>query len=98
MSIRLVVACGSGIVTSTILEQKLKEVIKEEKLDVTIQKVSINGLLSALPDADLVVTTSRYTGETLGKAILSGTPVITGIGEEEFIKKFIDTVKSMEAK
>lgn len=95
MSVKLVVACGSGIVTSTILELKLKEVIKKENLDVSITKVSINGLSSSLPDADIVVTTSRYKGDTGGKPILTGTPVLTGIGEEEFLTKFIEAIKSL---
>ncbi len=95
MTVRIVVACGSGIATSTVLEQRLNELCSEYKLNVSIKKVSMSGLLDALQNADLVVTTSKFKGE-LGKTIvLSGTPALTGVGEDEFIHKFVDTVRGL---
>jgi len=96
MTVRLLLACGSGIVTSTILEQKLKEVAEQEKLDITIRKVGITALENWIGDSDLVITTCKYNGEERDVKIMSGAAVISGIGEEKFVEDFIQIVKELQ--
>lgn len=96
MTVKLLIACGSGIVTSTILEQRLIEIANEENLDISIRKIGMTALDNWINEVDLVVTTSRYNGDQTNVKIMSGTSVITGIGEEKFVQEFIQTVKELQ--
>ncbi|MFZ7119537.1 MAG: hypothetical protein ACOWWH_01120 [Eubacteriaceae bacterium] len=96
MTVKLLIACGSGIVTSTILEQRLIEIADDENLDISIRKIGMTALDNWINEVDLVVTTSRYNGDHTNVKIMSGTSVITGIGEEKFVQEFIQTVKELQ--
>lgn len=96
MSVNIIVACGSGIATSTVVEQRLKEIAEENNLDVKLTKTPMSGLDGMLADADLVVVTSRFQSDNKDVEILSGTSLLTGIGDDIFIEKFVDTVKKLQ--
>ena len=93
MTVNVVVACGSGIATSTVVEQRLKDIAEDYNLDINLKKTSMSGLEGMLADADLVVVTSRYSNDDVKVKILSGTSLLTGIGEDIFIDKFVEAVK-----
>ena len=95
MAVNVVVACGSGIATSTVVEQRLKDIAEDYNLDINLKKTSMSGLEGILSDADLVVVTSRYSNDDVKVKILSGTSLLTGIGEDTFIDKFVEAVKEV---
>lgn len=95
MSVKIVIACGSGIATSTVVEVKIRDIAQDNGLDITTNKMSMNELQSSKPEADLVITTSNYRAGDVGVKVLSGTPLLTGIGEEEFTEKLIAEVKEL---
>ncbi len=96
MAVNIVVACGSGIATSTVVELRLREIVEEAKIEADIKKVTINDLEGLVWDADLIVVTSKYTSDNLKIKVLSGTSLLTGIGEESFIETFVDSIKEIE--
>lgn len=96
MSVNIIVACGSGIATSTVVEQRLKEIAEENNLDIKLTKTSMSGLEGMLTDADLVVVTSRFQSDNKDVEILSGTSLLTGIGDDIFIEQFVDAVKKLQ--
>ena len=89
MSINVLVACGSGVATSTVVEARLNEIVSDNNLDVKLKKTSMSELEGMLSDADLVVVTSTFSKDNSKVPIISGTALLTGIGEDEFIEKFI---------
>jgi len=95
MPVNIIVACGSGIATSTVVEQRLKEIAEDNNLNVILKKTSMNGLDNMLDDADLVVVTSRYSHNNPKVKVLSGTPLLTGIGDDVFTEQFIKAVKEV---
>lgn len=98
MPVRLLIVCGSGIVTSTILEQRIREIAESEDLDITIRKIGISALNNWIGEADLVITTSRYIEDVPNVRIISGAPVISGIGEEKFVAEFVKAVKELQGR
>ncbi|MCO8193696.1 MULTISPECIES: PTS galactitol transporter subunit IIB [Anaerofustis] len=95
MSVKIVVACGSGIATSTVVEQKLKDIVSDNNLDVNFTKTSISSLEGIIDDFDLAVVTSKFNIENSKTEVLSATSLLTGIGEDEFVEKFVNKVKNL---
>ncbi len=82
----ILIACGSGIATSTLAAQATKELCDELKIDVTIQKSNMNEVVSRAPYVDVIFTTNKYSAD-LQVPIISVTSFITGIGEEKTKKE-----------
>ena len=59
-SIKVLVSCGSGMATSTVVEQAIKEIMKEEGISGTIAKCSTMQLPSMLDGMDVVFLSTRY--------------------------------------
>lgn len=90
---KIIVACGSGIATSTVALQKLKEGLEERgKLDqVQFTQSSIPELSSVVEGHDLIVTTAQG-GEEFSIPVINGMPLITGINADQVIDEVIETL------
>jgi galactitol PTS system EIIB component len=78
--IQIIVACGSGIATSTIAADAVKEVLKEVGIEnYNIIKTSMTELPSVIDNADIVLTTNNY--KTDEKPHLNIMGFVTGINE-----------------
>ncbi|MFJ5315703.1 PTS sugar transporter subunit IIB [Pectobacterium versatile] len=85
--ITILVACGSGVATSTLAADEVKSVCSEYGItSYKINKCSMSELLSEMQHADVVLTTNNYKGE-IGKLHMSVAGFITGINEEVLRKK-----------
>lgn len=93
--ISILVACGSGIATSTIAADSVKEVCKEFGIDLyTISKCSMTELPSRAEEADIILTTNNYKGD-LGKPVMSIIGFISGINEEQLKEKLGTTLLNL---
>lgn len=88
----ILVACGNGVATSTMVALKIKEALAKENLKVNVIQCKLMEIPSKAADYDLIVTTGRYTQE-VSTPIIGGMPLLTGIGEEEKLKEIIEFVK-----
>ncbi len=86
--------CGSGTVSSTLLAERVKEILEEQKI-----RVKATGVMPQMVQeyvdrggVDMVVTTSPIPGK-INVPIIKGVPLLTGFGEEECVKEIIDTAK-----
>ncbi|WP_312946148.1 PTS sugar transporter subunit IIB [Superficieibacter sp.] len=85
--INILVACGSGVATSTLAADEVKSVCAEYNITkYSINKCSMSELPSQLSQADVVLTTNNYKGD-IGKPHMSVAGFITGINEEALRKK-----------
>ena len=91
MAKKLLVACGSGIATSTVAATKIKEALqalgKGDK--VNIQQGRVSELVAKADQYDLIVTTARVSLQ-LKTPIVSGLPFITGVGVDKTIKEIVE--------
>ena len=91
---KIIVACGSGIATSTVARNALEEKPKAKGIDMTqvsMDQTSIPQLRSKADQFDLAVTTGKFT-EDIGVPVLNGLPFLTGVGEDELVQKVIDVL------
>lgn len=52
----IIIACGSGVATSTIISRKVKELLEKNHIQCNIIQTSIHTLDTYLNQADLVVS------------------------------------------
>ncbi|MDV4149948.1 PTS fructose transporter subunit IIB [Clostridium sp. AL.422] len=96
-TIKLLTVCGSGIVTSSMIANKLTEMFEEEGYDVKAMEANPSELATyiAREHYDLVAYASP-----INEADLNGTPalpaisLITGRGEDEFLQKALEILKA----
>jgi PTS system galactitol-specific IIB component len=89
---KIIVACGTGIATSTVVADKISEACKKEGINANIIQCKITELRSYADGADLIVTTTILK-DKYGVPVINGLSFITGIGENETINQIIDELK-----
>ncbi len=92
MTKTLLIACGAGIATSTIVVNKVEELVKKNNLDVNIKQIKIAEAVSLQNEADLIVSTTMLPTTYTIPAIIA-TAYITGVGEEELEEEILSHLK-----
>ncbi len=83
---KIIVACGTGIATSTYVAIKIKELLKERGIEVSTIQCRVTEVVSYAHDADLVVSTAQVPFD-INIPVISGVPFLTGKGVEEVIDR-----------
>lgn len=76
---RILVVCGTGVATSTVVVQKLKAFCAAEGLDATITQGAVADLVSGAARADFIVATTQVPA-SVSIPVIPGLPYLTGIG------------------
>ena len=84
---RILVACGNGIATSTVVATKIREKCEENGIAVTVTQCKL------LDNFDLLVTTGKFTGGNVNIPVVGAISLLTGIGEEETLDQILDYVR-----
>ncbi|WP_394237681.1 PTS sugar transporter subunit IIB [Niallia oryzisoli] len=92
MAKTVLVACGAGIATSTVVCNRVENLIKDNKIDANVVQCKIAEVASRQDGADLIVSTTILP-TTYKIPALSATAYITGIGMEALDKKILDHLK-----
>lgn len=85
---KVIVACGTGIATSTVVCVKIKEALAANNVQAEIVQCKVNEIPSKIDGADLVVTTTSYSNDTV--PVIRALSFLTGIGEEADLKKIVE--------
>lgn len=87
---KVLVACGNGAATSTMVALKLRSAFQEHGMNVDVIQCKLMEIPSKADQVDVIVTTGKYDKGNLDKPVISAMSLLTGIGEEDTIKKIID--------
>ena len=87
--IRAMIACGSGIATSTIAESQIEEICKDMNVPISITKGSVSEVAVKAEDMDVVFVTNNYK-QVVACPVINVTGFIIGIN----IEKTKETVRS----
>ncbi|MDR2156877.1 MAG: PTS sorbitol IIB subunit [Clostridiales Family XIII bacterium] len=96
--IKIVVACGGGIFTTTLVTDQIKEILKKAKIAHKVTPAKLTEVAS-ISDADLIVVTGKFGTDTKNVAnipIIAGIALVTGVGKEEFADDLVKKVKELE--
>lgn len=91
---KLLIMCGTGIATSTVVTGKMKDWFKEKGLDseVKLYQSKVADEVKKIDDYDVVVSTTVVPDSIKDKVIM-GLPFLTGIGTEEMFAEIEKKIK-----
>jgi PTS system galactitol-specific IIB component len=84
----ILVACGTGIATSTVVTIKIKEALEANSINATVEQCKVSELPYKVDSADLIVTTTSFQSDKI--PVIRALSFLTGIGVEEDINKIIE--------
>ena len=95
---KVVVACGSGIATSTTVASVIKELCADARLPVKVESIDLKNLDNEIQGADIYVgivnaAEIARTGERYGIPTINGIPFLTGMGQDEEFEKLKKLLK-----
>ncbi|AHU89692.1 PTS sugar transporter subunit IIB [Trueperella pyogenes] len=97
MSTNVIVACGSGVATSQTVASKVNRLLKEAKIDASVQAVDLKSVDRYLADAAAYITIVR-DGKTRDIPTINGIAFLTGMGQDEEFQKLVEAIKTFESK
>ena len=76
---KVLVICGTGVATSTMVATTIKDRCAAAGIEVTVSQGKVMDLLSGNPDVDVIVATTSVP-ETVTVPVVAGLPFLTGMG------------------
>ncbi|OYD06825.1 PTS sugar transporter subunit IIB [Paludifilum halophilum] len=92
MKKRVLVACGAGIATSTIVNDAIENMCREHSIDAEVLQVKVSDIPSHKDSADLLVTTT-IVKESYPFPVINARSFLTGIGVEDIKKQILEELK-----
>jgi len=93
MKKKILIACGSGIATSTVIANRVKELCEKNSIEVKITQVKIVEVPSIANEFDLLVSSTRIpTGLEIPS--VSAISYLTGINMEKTDMEIISKLKT----
>lgn len=89
---KIIVACGSGVATSTVITAKINDILEKNKMKAEIIQCSMNEVGGHLNGATLVVTSlGRLNAGNV--PVVVALPYITGVGVEKLNREIEQILK-----
>lgn len=86
---KVLVACGNGIATSTVVASKIKERCEKEGIAIHVTQCKVQEVASKAADFDLVVTSGKFKDDSVSTPIVGAIALLTGINEEATFEKIL---------
>lgn len=85
---KLLIMCGTGIATSTVVTGKVKTWLSENGFEnqVKLYQSKISEELSRIDDYDIVISTTLVP-DNIKEKVIDGVPLLTGIGKDAMFEK-----------
>lgn len=89
---KVVLICGAGIATSTMVASKIEKVLADNGIAADLSKGSVLEASRLVEGADLLIVTTAI-GKMGDIPVINGVPFLTGIGEDAVIAKLLEILK-----
>ena len=93
--VNILIACGSGIATSTIAAETVNEVASKAKIRIKITKCTIAEIKTLQKHADIILTTANYS-KPLEKPYLCVKSFVSGMDEEAVKEKLTNILLEVQ--
>lgn len=94
--INVLVACGAGIATSTVVMKKVEDLFKENNIEANLIQIKIAEAASKQDDADMLISTTVLPTQYKIPAI-KAMGFLTGLGVDKVKTEILDTVKKIQS-
>lgn len=90
---KLLIMCGTGVATSTVVTGKVKTWLQENGLEnkVSLYQSKISDEINRIDDYDIIVSTT-IVPDGIKDKVIDGVPLLTGIGTEEMYNKIAEKI------
>lgn len=99
MARKLIVACGSGVATSTTIAEKIRSKFEADGIDYPVEAVDYKSIMQELPGASIYVYIAKpddevlQEAERLGVPVYAGVPFLTGMGADEIYENIVNETR-----
>lgn len=90
---KVIVACGGAVATSTVAANRIKDLCKENKIDLDLVQCRISEIDSHISGTDLICTTMKIKKSYGEIPILTVMGFISGINEEKLENDILSILK-----
>lgn len=92
MKKKVLVICGTGVATSTIVMQKLKAFLQEKGIDASLEQSKVIDVLNKTDQYDVIISTTAVPSSLKDK-VINAVPLLTGIGVERVFAAIEEALK-----
>lgn len=92
---RILVACGSGIATSTVIGTRVRELCESHGYKVNVQQVKVTEVEGLAADFDLIVASTRVPASVKTPFVFA-INYLTGINKEAVDAQVIEALKKLD--
>lgn len=89
----VVIACGAGLATSSMVKEKVESLLKENGIGYKVIQCTLNEVENYDEEADLIITTMKVR-KKYKAPVISGSAYLTGINEDLITNQIIEKLKS----
>lgn len=92
-NVKILIVCGSGIATSTMVAVKVKEMLAEHGINATTKQVAAGDYKRDIEGCDLIVSTAKLQNPPLPMVL--GVSYIMGRGVEETNQELLKIINEL---
>lgn len=91
---KLLIMCGTGIATSTVVKGKVEQWLKDNNLsqEVKIYQSKVSDEIGRIDEYDVVLSTTLVPNNIKDK-VIDGVPLLTGIGVDSMYEKVLAEIQ-----
>lgn len=91
---KILILCGTGIVTSTIVKLKLGNWMNDRDLShkICLYQTKVSEGINRINEYDIVISTTIVPDDLRGK-VIDGIPLLTGIDEDEIYQRLLNEIE-----
>lgn len=90
---KIVIGCGAGLATSTMVSRRVGEILEEAGIKANITQSQLYELSNYDNKVDLIITTMKIDESEYETPVILGTAFLTGINEDAVIEKIMKILK-----
>lgn len=91
---KLLIACGSGIATSTVIAVRVKELCEKHGYQVHVEQVKIVEVEKKASDYDLIISSAQVPSSVKTPSVLA-VNYLTGINEEKTDQEIVGKLREV---
>jgi PTS system galactitol-specific IIB component len=92
MTKKLLIICGTGVATSTVVAMKIRSHCEEQGIAVDITQGKVMDIIRGVEGYDLIVSTTPIPS-TVTIPVIEGLPFLTGMGLDATLEKIVVSLK-----
>jgi PTS system galactitol-specific IIB component len=89
---RILVVCGTGIATSTVIATKVREHCAQQGVEVDVDQTKVMETLGGAEGYDLVISTTQLPAAVTTPSV-NGLSFLTGVGVEDTLRQIVEKLR-----